>query len=111
MPLWMRRSACRERDLTSVTLSGRGEGLECSVHAVSGWEGFEKLVKYLVKHHGAILVQQHDGPDARRALLHIRGKAIEVQFEDPWGNSIISPSSASNEVLSGIAADLQARLA
>lgn len=81
------------------------------MHAVGGRDGFEKLIKYLAKHHDAALVEQHDGPDARRAVLQIQGQAIEVHFEDPWGNSILSTSKTSNEVLNAIAADLEARLA
>jgi hypothetical protein len=86
------------------------ETLECAVHAVSDWDGFEKLVRFLEKHYQGRVLDSVDGPDARRAVLEVRGERLEVQHEDPWGNSIFAFSSQSHELLREVAADLDSRL-
>ena len=86
------------------------ETLECAVYAVSDWDGFEKLVRFLEKHYQGRVLDSVDGPDARRAVLEVRGQRLEVQHEDPWGNSIFSFSPQSHELLREVAADLKSRL-
>ena len=93
-----------------VTIAERGDGLECAIHAVSSWDDFDKLLRFLEKHHQATIMQCIDGPDARIALLDVDGTTLELHHEDPWGNSLVSPTTASNQALRQIAADLKKRL-
>ena len=88
----------------------QSETLECAVHAIPDWDGFKKLVRFLKEHYQGRVLDSVDGPDARRAVLEIRGQRLEVQHEDPWGNSIFSLSPQSHELLREVAADLDARL-
>ena len=86
------------------------ETLECAVYAVSDWDGFKKLVRFLKKHYQGRVLMSVDGPDARRAVLEVRGQTLEVQHEDGVGNSIFAFSSQSHELLREVAADLESRL-
>lgn len=96
---------------SSVTVSRRRGRMECDVHAVPDWEGFEKLARFLEKYYGATIVERVDGPDARRWIVAVRGTTIELQHEDPWGNVIVAPDPSSEPVVQEIADDLRSRLA
>jgi hypothetical protein len=96
--------------MNPVTLDERSQALECAVHAISDWDGFEKLIQFLGKYYDGRVLERTDGPDSRIAMLEVRGLPLEVQYEDPWGNSILSRSSQSHQLLREITADLLTRL-
>jgi len=93
-----------------VVMTTRGGRRVCDVPAVPGWEGVDKLWRYLELNFAAECVSQVDGPDARCWTVRVHGATLEIQHEDPWGNMIVSCGPGSDGVLSDIAADLQQRL-
>lgn len=93
-----------------VVITTRGGRKVCDVPAVAGWEGVEKLWRYLEVNFAAICVARVDGPDARRWTVQVRGATLEIQHEDPWGNMIVSFGPESDGVLLDVAADLDRRL-
>jgi hypothetical protein len=84
--------------------------LACDVPAVAGWDGLEKLWKYLERHWSALCLLRVDGPDARRWVVGVRDAVLELEFEEPWGNRLISSSPSCDRVLIEIFHDLQQRL-
>ena len=82
----------------------------CDVPAIAGWEGVEKLWKYLEFHFAAVCVSKADGPDARRWTVRVLGATLEIHHEDPWGNMIVSCSPEYDGILASIAEDLRRRL-
>ena len=94
-----------------VVMTTRGGRKACEVTAVAGWEGFEKLWRYLELNFAAVCISRVDGPDARCWTVQVRGVTLEIQHEDPWGNVIVSCGPESDGVLLEIAADLDRRLA
>ena len=79
-----------------VIVSRTDGHLQCDVVAVSDWEGFEKLFRFLERHYDAKVQRQFDGPDSRRWVLDVQGKALEIQHEDPWGNVILAPHNSNS---------------
>jgi hypothetical protein len=92
-----------------VILSRHSDHLVCDVPGVSGWDGFEKLYSYLERSWGASCISSADGPDARLWVLRIRNVTLNLEFEDPWGNRIVSTSLESSDLLREIAANLRQR--
>jgi len=92
-----------------VVLSRKKDKLECDVAAIPDWEGFDKIVRFLEKHYDAEVVSRADGPDARRWVLRAMGQIIEVQHDDPWGNTIVSPTPEADPIVERIASDLGRR--
>ena len=93
-----------------VVLSKKGERLVCDVAAVPGWDGFDKLRTYLERNWSAMRLSEAEGPDARRWVFQARSVTLALEFEDPWGNRIVSTSASADAVLNEIAADLHRRL-
>lgn len=93
-----------------VILSVRHGRLECDVPAVGGWDGFDKLFRFLELNYGAATTERIDGPDARRWIFRIRNLTLELHHEDPWGNVVVSPKPESDDLLREIADDLSHRL-
>ncbi len=93
-----------------VVISRSHGRLQCNVAAVPDWEGFDKLVQFLTKHYGAEVVESVDGPDARRCWMEVREHVLEIEHEDPWGNTIVAPTEAAEPVLQQVAEDLVERL-
>ncbi len=84
--------------------------VEVDVHAVSDWDGFDKLIAFLKNEYSVIVIEQFDGPDARRWILESEGIKLELLHDDPYGNTIVSVSLASNEKVKEIGNDLKERL-
>lgn len=93
-----------------VVTSREGENLEIKISAVPGWEGFDKLILFLRKHYDAEVIQESDGPDARRWILNCYGQTIEVIHDDMYGNYLLAPTPVSDDIVKEIAADLEDRL-
>lgn len=95
----------------AVTMSKQDGRPAAAVHAIPDWEGFEKLIKFVEKHHGARVIEQVDGPDARKAVIEVDGKRLELHHEDGVGNTLISTGPDADAMLRVIADDLGKRLA
>ena len=76
--------------------------------ALGGWEGFDKLVLFLKQHYGASVARSVDGPDARVCDVVVRSATPTIEYEDPWGSTIVSADPRSS-VLREIAVDLERR--
>lgn len=94
-----------------VSFSKRNGRDACEVHAISDWEGFEKLVRFLENNYSATVLDRFDGPDARRWILDLNGVKVEVQYEHPWGNLIAAADERGDDLVVRIGKDLGSRLA
>ena len=95
-----------------VVVSRRSDGrLEVAVHAVSGWEGFDKLLHYLEEIHEADLLGKVDGPDARRAWLVVGNVSFELEYDGSCGSSLVAPDIVSEDFVREVGNDLSCRLA
>lgn len=92
-----------------ASISRTSRGVELFVPAVGGWDGFDRLLAFLIKHYGAIVVDAIDGPDARVCHLRVQGAELTLDFEDPYGNAIAC-AERDRAILDEIARDLQRRL-
>ncbi|MDX8150660.1 hypothetical protein SK069_03565 [Patulibacter brassicae] len=90
-----------------VTRSDRG--LEVHVAAVPGWDGFDKLTQYVIKHHAALVLSSVDGPDARVRRFQVGSTEVVLDYEDPYGNTFVAADPPC-PVLLRIASDLERRL-
>ncbi|RMH39791.1 MAG: hypothetical protein D6694_10850 [Gammaproteobacteria bacterium] len=88
-----------------------GKPLEVDICAVPGWDGFDKLIQFLKNEYSVEIINCIDGPDARRWTLKAEGQEFELRHEDPYGNSLVAPTSASESIVRKIALDLEKRLA
>lgn len=95
--------------LTPVVVSRTERGLEVHIPGVPGWEGFDKLTRYLEKHFDARVTSSVDGPDARIRHLRIGLEDLTLDFEDPFGSTIVATDSESKTIRE-IATDLRRRL-
>lgn len=95
--------------MKKVVVSRTTRGLEVHVPGVPGWEGFDQLTRYLEKHFSAVVLSTVDGPDARLRRLRVQDLELFLDYEDPFGNTIVAadPESA---LLRAIAEDLTRRL-
>ncbi|GAB4393539.1 MAG: hypothetical protein Tsb005_12270 [Gammaproteobacteria bacterium] len=93
-----------------VVTSGKGERLEVTIVGIPGWEGFDKLILFLIKHYDASVLEKYDGPDARRWILECRNQTIELIHDDMFGNYLLAPTVKSEDVIREIANDLEERL-
>lgn len=80
------------------------------VNAVSDWDGFDKLIKYLEVNHQANIIEVYDGPDARRWILSIKGEEIELIHNDGYGNYFIAADVKGEALINRIGEDLEKRL-
>lgn len=67
----------------AVIVSRHQEKMQCEVLAISDWEGFEKLVAFLQRTYGAVVVSRADGPDARRWVLAIGQEEMKFNTRTP----------------------------
>lgn len=86
-------------------------GFELYVPGVPGWEEFDQLTRYLVKHFQALVTSTVDGPDARLRHLTSESVPLTLEYEDPYGSTILSLDPRGAELLKRIAEDLERRLA
>jgi hypothetical protein len=93
-----------------VVLSRRGERTSCEISAIPDWDGFEKIVRFLEKYYGANIQSRADGPDARRWILDVSLGVIELHHDDPYGNTLLSTSPETDDLVERVAMDLTARL-
>lgn len=80
------------------------------VKAIPDWEGFEKLVKFLEINYQANVLESYDGPGARRWIIEVQNKIIELIHDDGYGNYFLAPTVESEEILNTIGKDLENRL-
>ena len=84
--------------------------LEAEIYAVSDWEGFDKLIGFIVREYQAEILKKCDGPDARRCILSVLDCQIELIHDDMFGNYILSPTTESEDVVKKIGLELERRL-
>lgn len=94
-----------------VVVSRYKDLLQCDITAVPDWEGFDKIIQFLQNHYQAKIIMQADGPDARICRLDVRNQVLELQHEDPYGNTLIATSPSAEKLLQSVADDLRQRLA
>ncbi|WP_259779848.1 DUF3630 family protein [Aestuariispira ectoiniformans] len=87
-----------------------GQPLEVDIYAVPGWDGFDKLIEFLKNEYSVEVINRIDGPDARCWVLRSDGEEFELRHEDPYGNSIVASTVASEDIVRKIGLDLQERL-
>lgn len=87
-----------------------GKPLEVDICAVPGWDGFDKLIQFLKNEYAVEIIDRIDGPDARRWKLKAEGQEFELIHEDPYGNSLVAPTFASEHIVRKIGLDLETRL-
>ncbi|WP_143182029.1 hypothetical protein [Thalassospira sp. TSL5-1] len=66
--------------------------LRVDVCAISDRAGFNKLVQFLKNEYNVEVLEEIDGPDARRWILSSEGCDFELQHDDPYGNMIVAIS-------------------
>lgn len=80
------------------------------VHAVTGLEGFDKLLEFLKNEYTAEVIHYDDGPDCRIARINVDSTQIELKYENPYGNSLRALGIEGNKLLQEIGTDLCNRL-
>ena len=96
-------------ELISI-LREKNKPLEIEIPAMPSWDGFDKLIDFLIKEYNAIVLVKADGPDARRWILESNGSQFELTYDDPMGNTLVAPTVESEELILTIARDLEQRL-
>ncbi|MCU7937584.1 MAG: hypothetical protein KZQ99_22465 [Candidatus Thiodiazotropha sp. (ex Dulcina madagascariensis)] len=86
------------------------ELLEVDICAVSGWDGFDKLIQFMKNEYSIEVVDSVDGPDARCWKLKADGQEFELRYDDPYGNSIVATSEFGEAIVRKIGLDLEDRL-
>jgi len=84
--------------------------LEVDICAVPDWDGFDKLIRFLINEYAIDIVREIDGPDARRWILRAQGKVFELRHDDGYGNYFVAPSAESERIVTAIGQDLEKRL-
>lgn len=92
-----------------ITFSKKTHPLEVNIHAVSAWDGFDKLIRFMQNEYAIKVIDSADGPDARRWILEAEEQQFELRFEDPYGNSLIATCSASESIVRKVGLDLESR--
>ena len=86
------------------------EGLyEVDVAAISDWDGFELLAKFIEKNYGGEVINRIEGPESRVWTINIDEKIITLH-NNPYGNSFKASDNEAIELLKIISKDLENRL-
>ena len=94
----------------AITLIKKGNQLsEIDIGAVTGWDGFDKLIQFLKNEYSIKIISQKDGPDVRSWLLESNNQKFELRYEHPYGNSLVVVSSQYEDIVYDIGRDLQQR--
>lgn len=89
----------------------RNDCVEYHVTAITDWDGFDTLVKYLEKYWHAQVVESEDGIYSRRKVLYSGEVAISLYHDSQIGNYFMREDGpADQSLLEKIEADLVKRL-
>ena len=91
-------------------IEGKVRSFRVFIVEVSDWDGFDKLIKYTVKQFEAEVLEEVDGPDARRWFLKVRGIEFELIHSDGYGNYMQAASREGEEIIREIGRDIEQRL-
>ncbi|MDR3492555.1 MAG: hypothetical protein P4M12_11060 [Gammaproteobacteria bacterium] len=80
------------------------------IDAISDWEGFEKLITFVQKYYSAEVLEEYDGPDARKWILESNGHRFELIHDDGYGNYFLARTQESEDIIRTIGKDLEERL-
>lgn len=84
--------------------------LEVEICAIASWEGFDQLIAFLQQEYSAIIIEENDGPDARRWILESNHQRFELVHDDMFGNYLIAPTKDSEPLVYEIALDIEKRI-
>lgn len=91
--------------------------LEVDICALSDWDGFDRLIRFLKKEYSVEVLQNLDAPDLRgyrHWILKAGDQVFELIYDDfwrdSWGSSIVAPTSDSQNIVRTIGLDLERRL-
>jgi hypothetical protein len=87
-----------------------GDVLEVDIAAIPDWDGYEKLIKFLIKYYKVEVLQRIEGPDAKRCVLKLGNIRFELQHEDPYGNQLVAKGQGAIDLVREIGHDLARRL-
>ncbi|WP_175772899.1 hypothetical protein [Paraburkholderia phenazinium] len=75
------------------------------------WDGFDSIVKYLVKHWNGLVTEESDEVYTRRKVVRVEDVPITVKHDSQMGNYFFREDGVADQsVLEKIEADLLARL-
>jgi len=97
----------RKSVIVSIDRNGR---VDIDIPAISGFDGFDKLRRYLQNEHGAVIKDCIEAPDACRCVFTLKGVDFILDYDDPYGNSIQSVGPDINHQVESIGRDLERRL-
>jgi hypothetical protein len=84
--------------------------LTAEIDPMPDWDGFDKLINYLEINYQTKILGSFDGPGARRWILEVNEKIIELIHDDGYGNYFKAPTVDSEDIVREIGADLEERL-
>ncbi len=87
-----------------------GNDYRVVINAISSWEDFEKLVRYLEINYKAEILESYDGPDARHWIIKIDNEKIELIHNDGYGNYFRALTLQGLHLIKQIGEDLKKRL-
>ena len=85
--------------------------LEISISPIEDWDGFDKLIQYMIIQFSVTIIESIDGPGSRRWILELDGHQFELIHDDGYGNYLLAPTKDSEAIILKIADDLEERLA
>jgi len=80
------------------------------IDSIPDWDGFDKLISYLEKNYQTKILTSADGPGARRWIIEVNKKIIELIHDDGYGNYFLAPTVESEGMVREIGKDLEIRL-
>lgn len=99
-------------DLPPLTKSLNNDGVtEYHLWVDQTWDGFDSIVRYLVKYWNGQVIEASDEIYTRRAVVRVECAAITVRHDSQMGNSFFEESGdESRATLTQIEVDLMTRL-
>jgi hypothetical protein len=82
-----------------IVVKTKNQPLRVDVSFIQDWNGFDILLNFIKSSYSVTVLKQADGPDARRCVLEINGKLLELIHDDMLGNYLIAPSKESEPIL------------
>lgn len=87
-----------------------GNKLEAKIQAIPGWDGFDNILDFLLQEYAMEVLNNFEGPDARRCILKKEKWELELLHDDMFGNYLVASNEESEQFLYEICNDLEERL-